>query len=151
MLDKIRDFFTTELLAEDDSGLTEHQRHIATAALLVEVATIDGDFDGREFSLLFDILQRQFELTDSELAEISKLAKQESEDATSLYQFTQLVNQHFSPEEKYSLIRDMWCIAYADGNIDKYEEYIIRKVADLIHLSHSAFIRAKRDARDGTA
>ena len=149
MLDKIRDFFSSELSPQGDSGvLSERQRHIATAALLVEVATIDGDFGSREFDLLFNILQRQFELNGRELDEISQLAKQESEDATSLYQFTQLVNQHFSAIEKYGLIRDMWRIAYADGNIDKYEEYIIRKVADLIHVSHSAFIRAKRDARE---
>lgn len=147
MLAKIKAFFSAEFDPQEDAALSERQRHIAVAALLIEVATIDSDFDSNEFELLFDILRQQYELTQSELDEISALARQEREDATSLYQFTQLVNQHFSPGEKFELLRSMWSIAYADDNIDKYEEYIIRKVADLIHVSHSDFIRAKRDAR----
>ncbi len=147
MLAKIKAFFSAEFDPQEDEALSERQRHIAVAALLIEVATIDSDFDSNEFELLFDILRQQYELTQSELDEISALARQEREDATSLYQFTQLVNQHFSAGEKFELLRSMWSIAYADDNIDKYEEYIIRKVADLIHVSHSDFIRAKRDAR----
>lgn len=147
MLAKIKAFFSAEFDPQEDAALSERQRHIAVAALLIEVATIDSDFDSNEFELLFDILRQQYELTQSELDEISALARQEREDATSLYQFTQLVNQHFSAGEKFELLRSMWSIAYADDNIDKYEEYIIRKVADLIHVSHSDFIRAKRDAR----
>ncbi len=64
-----------------------------------------------------------------------------------MYGFTQLINQHCNPQEKFDLVTYMWRIAYADGDLDKYEEYIIRKVADLIHLGHGEFIRAKHAAR----
>jgi uncharacterized tellurite resistance protein B-like protein len=64
-----------------------------------------------------------------------------------MYQFTQQVNEHCSVQDKFDLIAGMWRIAYADGELDKYEEYVIRKVADLIHVAHSDFIRAKHHSR----
>ena len=64
-----------------------------------------------------------------------------------MYQFTQRINRYCSHEEKFHLITGMWRIAFADGDLDKYEEYIIRKVSDLIHLGHGEFIRAKHAAR----
>lgn len=78
-----------------------------------------------------------------ELAELINLAKNETNHATSLHQFTQLINQYCTTEEKFNLMKAMWEMAYADGNLDKYEDYIVRKVADLIYVPHTEFIRAK--------
>lgn len=127
--------------------MNEEQRRLACAALLIEVAIIDNEFDAEEFAALQSILQNQFQIPAEDCKALTTLAQSECEESTSMYQFTQLVNEHCSVEEKFDLIKGMWTIAYADDDLDKYEEYIIRKVAELIYLSHGDFIRAKHLAR----
>ena len=119
------------------------QKQLAVAALLIEVATADHVMDGTELNALINLLERKFSLPHEQLLELADLAKTEAAEATSLYQFTQLINNECTASEKFELIKGMWEIAYADNQLDKYEEYVIRKVADLIHVSHSDFIRAK--------
>lgn len=148
MLNAIKDFFRSELQGSN-TGTTEEQRRLACAALLIEVAVVDQEFDHSEIQALYSILQNQFSISESECHELTTLAQAECSDATSMYQFTQLVNEFCSPQEKYELIKGMWTIAYADGDLDKYEEYVVRKVSELIYVSHSDFIRAKLEARPG--
>lgn len=147
MLNKIRTFFTTELARNEDAALNHDQCQLATAALLIEVASADRDFDPQELQKLKSLLARKFDLDTSQLQELTNLAESEQESATSLYQFTQLINQGCRPDEKYHLLQSMWEIAYADGNLDKYEEHLIRKVAELIYVPHNEFIRAKLEAK----
>jgi len=123
--------------------LSDHQKQLAVAALLVEVAMADHQFSEVELGNLTTILERKFSLSHDELTELISLAKNETNHATSLHQFTQLINQYCTTEEKFKLMKAMWEMAYADGNLDKYEDYIIRKVADLIYVPHTEFIRAK--------
>lgn len=127
--------------------LSAHQKQLAVAALLVEVAMADHQFSDQELSSLSDSLGRKYSLTANEISELVSLAKSESNHATSLHQFTQIVNQHCDDAEKFNLIKAMWEIAFADGNLDKYEDYLIRKVADLIYLPHAEFIRAKSQVK----
>lgn len=148
MLNKILDFFNSELTATEDGHLSEQQCRIATAALLIEVAKTDHHFDTAEMTSLEKLLRQEFELSTEQLQTLIQLAQEEQRQATSVYQFTQLINQHCHVEDKYKLILGMWKIAYADGVLDKYEEHIIRKVADLIYVSHSDFIRAKMRAKE---
>ena len=140
MLTSLKEFFTNQVHLQP---LNDRQKHMACAALMVEVAAIDEHFDSREFAVLTQHLQQQFNLPADELDELATLAKQERHDSHSLYQFTRLVNDHCSQDDKFELLKGMWKVARADGQIDKYEEYIIRKVSELIHVSHSEFIRAK--------
>ena len=148
MLNKIRAFFDTEFATPEDTPWTADQQQLATAALLIEVAKMDQHFDATEVETLKQILLKKFELQPTQLQELIQLAEEEQDQASSLYQFTQLINQHCSAETKYQLIVNMWQVAFADGVIDKYEEYIIRRVADLIYVAHGDFIRAKIAARD---
>jgi uncharacterized tellurite resistance protein B-like protein len=149
MLDKIRSFFTTELARNQDQELTQDQCQLATAALLIEVASADRSFEPEELITLKSALSRRFQLDEAQLEELTDLAEAEQEEATSLYQFTQLINQDCNPDEKYNLMLAMWEVAYADGNLDKYEEHLIRRVAELIYVPHNEFIRAKMEARKG--
>ncbi len=120
---------------------------LAAAALMIEVATADQDFDNHELDALLAVLKREFMLTPEQLDTLVINAKQQSKEATSLYQFTRQVNDDCSHEEKFRLMLGMWKVAYADGAVDKYEAHIIRRISDLIHLPHSQFIRAKQEAR----
>ncbi|TVZ39573.1 putative tellurite resistance protein B-like protein [Alteromonadaceae bacterium 2753L.S.0a.02] len=146
MLNAIKEFFCNELQGADENH-SEQQRRLACAALLLEVAVIDQEFDPVEMTTLRQVLGEKFAITETECDTLIKLAESECEDATSTYQFTQLVNEFCNENEKYELIKGMWSIAYADGTLDKYEEYVIRKVAELIYVSHSQFIHAKHAAR----
>ena len=74
------------------------------------------------------------------------LSEDQEVDSTSFYPFTKLINDHYDYPERVNVIKLMWKVAYADGTIDKYEDYIIRKVADLLYVSHSDFIQAKLSA-----
>ncbi len=149
MLSKLSSFFERHLQPAGGASpsLSFAQKQLAVAALLIEVATADHVMDGTELNALINLLERKFSLPHEQLLELADLAKTEAAEATSLYQFTQLINNECTASEKFELIKGMWEIAYADNQLDKYEEYVIRKVADLIHVSHSDFIRAKSIVR----
>ncbi|PUA29762.1 MAG: hypothetical protein B0W54_04120 [Cellvibrio sp. 79] len=127
--------------------LSTHQKQLAVAALLIEVAMADHQFSDQELESLSLSLKSKYSLTPDEISELITLAKSESNHATSLHQFTQIINQHCDGTEKFNLVKAMWEMAFADGNLDKYEDYLIRKVADLIYLPHSEFIRAKSQVK----
>lgn len=152
MIDRIRTFFSENILA--NSSLTEmasagsEKIRRATAALLVEVTVTDGALEDSEKEKVYQLLQGRFELSLEECTELFNLAQQEVAESTSLYQFTALVNQAFSANEKYWLIHNLWEVAYSDGILDKHEEGLIRQIADLIHLPHSRFIHARNQVRE---
>lgn len=148
MLKAITRFFETHFANEAETETRSvDQLHLASAALLIELSRADRDIDENETRALLDILQQRFDLSETDLGELLTLAEQEAQDATSLYQFTSLINENFSREEKSRLILNMWEVAFADGKIDRYEEHLIRKVSDLLHLSHKDFISGKQQAR----
>jgi uncharacterized tellurite resistance protein B-like protein len=149
VLTKISAFFERHLQPAGGASapLSHEQKQLAVAALLIEVAMADHVFNELELIALQQQLKQTFLLSDAQISELIDLAKEESAEATSLHQFTQLVHQQCDDKEKFELLVSMWELAYADNNLDKYEEYIIRKVADLIYVSHSEFIRAKLLAR----
>lgn len=149
MLNKLTKFIEQHLQPEEGSHqLSFEQKQLAVAALLIEVGTADQMLDAQEMASLRAILERKFNLSRERLDELSELALSEQTDATSLHQFTHLVNRDCDLQEKYQLVEAMWEVAYADGELDKYEEALIRKVADLIYLPHTQYIKARNTVRD---
>ena len=120
----------------------------ACVALLLETSMADEILDESELMALKNTLQKDFQINEDEIDELIDLAKENVEDSTSLYEFTRDINDNFDSAERIKLIESMWKIAYADGNIDKYEEHIIRKVSNLIYVAHSDFIKAKLSAKE---
>lgn len=149
MIDAIRRLFT-DLVGdkEEPEDLTQADLHRVIAALLTEIMVIDGTTDTEELDTLRSLLEEEFGLAPAESSELIDLAAREVSEATSLYQFTALVNEHFSASHKQQLMEALWRVAYADGRVDKLEEATIRKIADLIHVGHADFILAKHRARD---
>jgi uncharacterized tellurite resistance protein B-like protein len=145
VLSKISVFFERHLqpVGGASASFSEDQKHLTVAALLIEVAMADHVFNERELASLRSLLKQKFSLSDAQIDELIGLAKEESAESSSLHQFTTLIHQHCNEKEKFSLLVSMWELAFADGDLSKYEEYVIRKVADLIYVSHSEFIRAK--------
>ena len=120
----------------------------ACIALLLETSMADEVLDESELQALKNTLQKDFLIDEDEIDELINLAKENVQDSTSLYEFTRDINDNFDASERVKLIESMWKIAYADGNIDKYEEHIIRKVSNLIYVAHSDFIKAKLSAKE---
>ncbi|MEM9314630.1 MAG: TerB family tellurite resistance protein [Pseudomonadota bacterium] len=133
----------------DDAAEPHREPHdikLAAAALLVEVARADHDQLPEEEQAMGRLLASTLELSAEEVDEILERAGTAVEEATSLYEFTRLVNDHYGPDDKRALIAAMWEVAYADDELDKYEEHIIRRVAELIYLPHAEFMRSKHEA-----
>ena len=132
----------------DKPIIDEHTSVKACIALLLETSMADQILDESELEALKNTLQKDFLIDKDELDELINQAKENVEDSTSLYEFTRDINDNFDASERVKLIESMWKIAYADGNIDKYEEHIIRKVSNLIYVAHSDFIKAKLTAKE---
>ena len=108
----------------------------------------DEVLEESELFALKETLIKDFNISEEEITELIEISKQNVDDSTSLYEFTRDINDNFDSNERIKLIESMWKIAYADGNIDKYEEHIIRKVSSLIYVAHSDFIQAKLNAKE---
>src|SRR5262245_11766782 len=145
MLTALRKFFDQHIAPQPDEpeATAERRAQIAAAVLLVEVARSDQNFSNAEREAVLGSIQRKFGLSAAEAQELIALAESESREAHDLYQFTSKIDATFSLERKLRLIEELWRAAYSDSVLHEYEEHLIRRVADLLHLSHSQFIAAK--------
>ncbi len=151
MLKAITSFFENHFRKEDDEHHhSAHKLQLASAALMIELSKSDQEIDETETAKLVQILKERFELEQDDLDELITLAEEDVREATSLYQFTSLMNEHFNYGEKVQLVMNMWEVAFADGKIDRYEEHLIRKVAELLYLDHKDFILSKQRAREAS-
>ena len=126
----------------------EHGYHVATAALLVEMMRADYEVQPEEREAVLQALAAAFDdLSPQETRDLLARAEERADDATSLYEFTQHINRRLDHEQKAHVVELLWRVAYADGDLDKYEEHLVRRIADLIHVPHSVFIRMKHKAR----
>lgn len=143
MIDRIKQFFSANLDPDGDEGDGEVRIHLAAAALMIEVSRADYVLDETESQASVQALRERFGLDRETVETLIALAEEEVEESVSLFPFIQLVNEHYGDEQKRQLIGAMWQVAYADGHLDKYEEALIRRVAELTYVPHSEFIRLK--------
>jgi uncharacterized tellurite resistance protein B-like protein len=148
MLNAIRDFFEQHIDAPAAQGDGRHSIELATAALLVEVVRLSGGIKPAEREVVLRAVRDKFGLRSGEAEALVRLAEDEARESTDHYQFTSLVNQGFSQAQKQQVVELMWQVAYADRELSDYEQHVIRKIADLLHVSHRAYIAAKLRARD---
>jgi len=148
MLGSIRSFFETNVLsAAGAKSAADRSLQLAAASLLIEVSRADFHIDDSERRAITNGVQTLFGLSDHETQEIIALAEKEAEQATCMYEFTSLVNEHFTHEQKLKIIELMWRVSFADNDKDKYEEHFIRKIADLIYVSPAEFVRLREQAK----
>jgi uncharacterized tellurite resistance protein B-like protein len=133
--------------AEDPAEL-QHKLRLAAAALLIEMSRADYVVEPEEQRTLEIVLHAALGISEEEIGELVSLAGAAADRATSLYEFTRLINDHYDKDQKLLLIQSMWRVAFADGDLDKYEERLIRQVSDLIHVSHKDFLRLKLEIAD---
>ena len=122
---------------------SKHARQLAMAALMVEVAESDYVDSQEEHDAILKVVKQSFDLDADEAKELVDMARQEHAESTDYFQFTRLINQNYSASERIELIESLWKVAFADKILDKHEEHVIRRIADLIHVSHSDFMATK--------
>ncbi|MBI5462479.1 MAG: TerB family tellurite resistance protein [Gammaproteobacteria bacterium] len=146
MLQSFRKFFDDFLLpaaADEAADAHEHRLRLATAALLMEMARADFAVQAVEQTHVLTLLAREFGLSQQEAARLAELGAEQAHAAVSLYEFTAAIDTSLATADKIRIIEMLWQVAYADGALDKYEEYLLRKLADLLHLSHRQLLQAK--------
>jgi len=141
LIEKLKKLFT----ASEQQTPEESEKSIRLACLvmMLETAKADHAVDGAELSAIEAYAEQHFHLEKTTVKTLVKAAKEKADHATSLYEFTSLINENFDETKKFQVIQSMWRVAYADGRIDRYEEHIIRRAADLLYVSHPRFIEAK--------
>ena len=93
-------------------------------------------------------VREKFNLSEQEAQAIFNLAEQEVRTANDYYQFTSLINRHFDQQHKQHIVELMWRVAYADAELGAHENHVLRRVAELLHVTHGDYIAAKMRARD---
>ena len=148
MLRNIKQFFDQHLrpVGSPQAAGAHHALQVATAALLFEVMRADREMKDAERHAVTAAIQTRFALSAEETATLLRLAEAEAGQATDYYQFTVLINQHFTAEQKEQVVEYMWQVAAADHEIDRFERTLVHKVADLLHVPRAAQIAARERA-----
>lgn len=147
MIRTIKKFFRDRVSEQEPTEQErQHALQVAASVLLIEISRSDAHVSEVEEKKILDVLQKTFSLDQKESENLMTLANDKTDDATSFHEFTREINDQFSADEKVKLVKMLWDVAMADGEIDKYEDYYIRKITDLLYVSHSDFIRMKHKA-----
>jgi uncharacterized tellurite resistance protein B-like protein len=145
MIDLVKKFFGKSTMdsPDDQEGKKSHDIRVATCALLIEMSNIDGEFGESERESIISLLKKDYDLSDENAIALMEASKEELKGSIDLWQFTNLINQNYSMEEKLWIIEIVWRIAYTDGKLDKHEDYLVHKLAKLLRLTHKQLIEAK--------
>ncbi|MEJ2233446.1 MAG: TerB family tellurite resistance protein [Syntrophobacterales bacterium] len=145
MIDLVKKFLGKS--SSDASGAeketTSHDVRIATCALLLEMAHIDGEFSELERESIINIIKKDYDLSDEHAVALIEAAGEELKRSIDLWKFARLINQNYSTDEKIEIIEMVWKVIYTDGKLDKHEDYLVHKLANLLRLTHKELIDAK--------
>lgn len=147
MIQQIINFFNQNLKTVDTVN-PDYQLNLATASLLIEMVRMDHKIEQSEHDMVKSLLKNNFGLSNEETDTLFELAEEEAANAVDYYRFARLINKEYDNVNKIKLVENLWHIAYADGQLDKYEEHYLRKVAELLHVPHKEFIKAKHRVLD---
>ncbi len=146
MLNALKKLFRESNESSNDISQVVNDKNnlqIATCAIFLEIAYSDDDFSVIEKEQIFNILKKQFNLTDLEIEELIKHTDEVRKKSVSLFEFTEVINNKLSAEDKYKIVENLWRIILADNVINSYEEYFIRKISGNLNVSHNNLIAAK--------
>jgi len=133
---------TDTVSAED----REAALRLATAVLMIDVARADYIFDESEFDQVLKLVEVHFRLTAEQAAELVVEASDKAENLVDIPEFTRLLHDYLSEDEKARIVSLLWQIAYADGRLDNHEDSLVLKISDLLYVSRGRVMRLKHDA-----
>ena len=148
MFKKLFDDITSRISAEDAAADDRDAAiRMATAVLMVDVALVDSSFEEVEFERMLRLVKNHFGLSTQAAAELINAANAEADELVSVHEFTELLHQHLDDDEKARVVELLWSTAYADGELNKYEDALVLKVSDMLNVSRDLVMRLKLDAR----
>lgn len=150
MLKTLKDLFDNALNPAMNlpSRSGEHSLQLATAVLLVEVMRADADIGEAERDIAINALREKFSLADDEIEGLLELATTTAEEAYDFHRFTSEINRRCDMSRRIRIIEYMWQVALADGTLCAHENHLMRKIADLLYVSHGDYVSAKARARN---
>jgi uncharacterized tellurite resistance protein B-like protein len=148
MLKKLVTFFDSALAREhEDPAAREHALRVATALLLIEVAKADYADEIAEDAAILESVKQFFALDDASAELLMAEARREADRAVELQQFTRRLHEQLSTAEKLRVVEMLWQVALADRILDKHEDQLVRRIAELLYVSHSDLIRIRNRVR----
>lgn len=143
LYDDIMGRISAEDVAADDRDAAIR---MATAVLMVDVALVDKTFDEDEFDRMIELIKNRFGLDTQGAADLINAANAEADELVSVFEFTKVLHNHLSHDDKARVVELLWAVACADGELDKYENSLVLKVSDLLHVKRPVVMRLKHDA-----
>ena len=140
-------FFKKSSSKEVDNNKPSFEIELTAAVLAYEIARSDGDVGNEELKLLMEEIKVISNKVGKDENEIFRIIEIYSNDSVSFYEFVEDINSNYSKEEKHSLLKFMWDIAFADGKLDVNEERLIRRLADLIKIKDIEVLKLKDSSR----
>jgi uncharacterized tellurite resistance protein B-like protein len=152
MLEAIKSFFRSSMTPRADASPAQSKKDIrlAACALLLELAHADDEFSDDERQHLESAVRRQFGLDSQEAERLIELAEKERAQAVDLWQFTNLVAESYSTGQKMVLAEIMWGLVYSDGELGGREDYLMRKICNLLRLEPGYLAEARKRAEGGS-
>lgn len=140
-------FFKKNIPVQASKDQPSFEIELTAAVLAYEIARSDGDIGDEELVLLMEEIKVISKKVGKDQNEILKIIEIYSKDSVSFFEFVEDINSNYSKEEKHSLLKFMWEIAYADGKLDVNEERLIRRLADLIKIKDIEVLKLKDSAK----
>ncbi len=150
MLEAIKHFFHTTMAPDPETSNSTGKAdlRLAACALLLELAHADDDFSVEERANLEAAIRRQFGLNQEQAERLIGLAEEARAQAVDLWQFTNLISENYSLAQKVVLVEVMWGLVYSDGKLAAREDYLMRKISNLLGLKPGYLAEARRRAED---
>lgn len=145
-VDKVVSGISTPLSEGESTEVREYTLRLATAVLMIDVARADHSFDEDEFDRILELVAKHFDLSAEDTADLIVAAHERAQESVSAYEFTKLLHDNLDEREKLRIVSLLWQVAYADGELDKYENAFVLKISDLLHVSRPRVMRLKHDA-----
>jgi len=149
MIDRLLNFLTgMEAPAAEPKA---DELELAVAALLIEAARMDDDFDDAERATIERLLAERFDLAPDDVRALVAAAEQKVQNTAQYFPFTREITKRLSMEQRVGIIEMLWEVAYADGVLDPHEDMLLRQIAGLIHVPDRERGLARKRAIDRSA
>lgn len=143
MFDALRNLLTENATKRAEPENQPLKIQIAASVLLLEASHADDECSEAEFDHIRSTLRELFKITDAAVQDLLELASSKREHEVDLWQFSNLINQEFTQQEKFAILESVWRIIYLDGKLDRHEDHFVHKLANLLRLTHKELIDSK--------
>lgn len=117
---------------------------IAATAMLISVAKADKKFKESELKSIADIISDFFQInSEVEIDELINIANQKLNNATDIFEFGKILNEEWSYQDKIDFVCCMFEISLSDGDLYYLEEYMIKKISNILNVNHNDLIKSK--------